>query len=203
MRNVLVGLVVCSIASVSMGALTMDVTKNASPAAGLESYTISFNGTTAGDELAAFTGSIKGNLHQVWGYSFGTWLTSVYGDAVIDDDRDTRILLTDAKIVSVQDPNEDNPANVDEGMGIFSGFGTYFAETADTDMMFILMAGDRSLNLDLFRVVIPTGEQFGIVGSAGAANEVQELLFDETIPEPATLGLLLIGAAGALIRRRR
>ena len=203
MRYALVGLVVCSIASVSMGALTMDVTKNASPGAGLDSYTVSFNGTTSGDELAAFTGSIKGNLHQVWGYSFGTWLTSVYGDAVIPDDRDTRILLTDAQIVSVQDPNEDNPADVDEGMGVFSGLGTYFATTPDTDMMFILMGGDRSLNLDLFRVVVPTGQQFSIIGSVGAADEIQELVFDETIPEPATLGLLLIGAAGALIRRRR
>ena len=203
MRKALVGLVVCSIASVSMGAMTMDVTKNTSPGAGLDSYTISFNGTTSGDELAAFAGSIKGSLHQVWGYSFGTWLKSIYGDALIADARDTRILLTDAKIVSVLDPDEDNPATVDEGAGVFSGFGTYYANTPTTDMIFILLTADRSLNLDLFRVVVPTGGQFTITGVAGAADEIQELEIEETIPEPATLGLLVIGAAGALIRRRR
>ena len=203
MRRALVSLVVLATASMASGALICEVTENASPAAGLSSWTVSFNGTTSGDELAAFTGSIKGPLHQVWGYAFGSWVKTIYGDSFVSDDRDTRILLTDAQIVSVLDPAEDNPADVDEGLGIFSGVGTYFAATPDTYMMFILMAGDRSLNLDLFRVVVPDGEMVRVTGIAGAADEIQEVTVFVDIPEPATLGLLVIGAAAALIRRRR
>ena len=50
--------------------------------------------------------------------------------------------------------------------------------------------------------MIPTGETVNLTATAVGYNG-QGLLLDVDIPEPATLGLLALGAVGALIRRRR
>lgn len=87
-----------------------------------------------------------------------------------------------------------------------SGVGTWFGNTSTVPMSFVFL-GTLSDNTLLAQIVIPTGGEVLVVGNAGykwgspaqyAQNEVELL-----IPEPATLGLLTLGAAVAVLRRRR
>lgn len=218
MRKLLVGLVVCSLASTATAALTMDVTKNASPGAGLDSYTIWFKGAVATDALAAFNGRIDGPLNQVWG-AVGvpptiTYMSTVHKGSPSDTfqlgtahiDPDTRLLLALGDLTTVlQSPDEDASGLAPVGGWPMhqEGQGTYLAASASSNMIFGIAIGSRSMNLAFAQVVVPTGGQFSVVGEAAAADEVQKLVFDETIPEPATIGLLVVGSIVALIRRRR
>jgi streptogramin lyase len=67
-----------------------------------------------------------------------------------------------------------------------------------------IVVGDSTLNL-LFRVDPMTGDRTIISSSSvgTGTNFIQPLLLVTVIPEPATLGLLLIGGGLALLRRRR
>jgi len=205
MRNVLTALLVCSIGSVATAAMTVDVVENASPGAGLESYTIWFNGDVASDALAGFSGRIAGSLHQVWGFSFGSWFSTPYGDSSPPDAKDTRLLLNQGSLTSVAGyfPSEDATNMADQGGGIFYGDGSYLAATATTDMLFAITAAYQQTNTEFARVVIPVGQQAMLTGQAAAADEIQMLLLDVTIPEPATLALLGIGGLAFLRRKRR
>jgi len=205
MRKVLVALVVCSLASVATAAMTVEVVENASPGAGLKSYTIWFKGDTADDALAGFSGRIAGSLHQVWGFAFGSWGPTPYGDSVPADDKDTRLLLNQGALTSVAGffPSEDATNMQDQGMGIYYGDGSYLAATATTDMLFAITTAFQQTNTEFARVVIPVGQAATLTGTAAAADEIQKLDLNVNIPEPATLTLLAFGLGAALIRRRR
>ena len=108
MKRALVSLVVLAVASVASADLIWEVTTNASPGAGLASYTVWFKGVTPGDALAAFVGRIDGPLHQAWG-DYGFYLKTIYGDSNPMDNKDTRLLIPAGNVTSVAEylPDED------------------------------------------------------------------------------------------------
>ena len=207
MKKVLAALVVCSVASVGLADLTVQVVKNASPGTGLDSYSIWFKGDTPGDALAGFVGSITGTLHQGWYWVSppGFWFKTPYNNTGTENAKDTRLMFPEDwnTTVSGWKPIEDNASPVLATDGVYYGWGTYLAGGVGTDMVVALVPAYQTTDLEFARVVVPTDSQFTLTGEAGAANEKQKLVLDITVPEPATMGLLALGAAAALIRRRR
>ena len=89
--------------------------------------------------------------------------------------------------------------------GYDMGLGTYMSTTATSNMAFAIPSAFQTLNTDLFQVVIPAGSTALLNGTA-VANNGSSIVHVNTpipVPEPATMGLLVIGGIGALIRRRR
>ena len=216
MRMALISLVLLTVASVAPAALYCEVTENASPGAGLESYTVWFKGTVASDALAAFDGRIDGPLNQVWG-AVGdpiTYMSTVHNPSTSDTfwpgtahiDQDSRMLLASGHLTTVLTAPDEDASGMAPVVGWMmhqTGTGTYLASTATTNMIFGIATGARSINLAFAQLVLATGDEVRLTGEAAAADEVQKLELDMVIPEPATLGLLLLGAGAALIRRRR
>ena len=213
MRMALISLVLLTVASVAPAAMYCEVTENASPGAGLKSYTVWFKGTVAGDELAAFDGRIDGPLNQVWGY-FMAYSPTVYNPSASDVwhtadtshvDQDSRMLLASGDLTTVLTaPNEDASGLATKAgwSNHEEGTGTYLADTPTTNMIFGILPTSRSLNLAFAQVVLAGTAEARLVAEA-APDTGPKLVLDVIIPEPATLGLLLVGAGAALIRRRR
>ena len=204
MMKALVSLVVLATASVASAALVCEVTENTSPGAGLSSYTIWFNGDTAGDALNSFVGRIDGPLRQVWGVSWGSVYKTPYGDSNPASDEDSRLLLNQGWVTSVAGYYPDEDSNITPaGDGLYPGYGTYLAATATTDMLIAITPAYQQIDTAFARVVMATGDEVTLTGEAAAADEVQKLDLNVVIPEPATVGLLAVGAVVALLRRRR
>ena len=207
MKKALATLVVLAVASAASADLICEIVTNTSPGTGLASYTIWFKGETSGDALAAFVGSITGPLHQGWYWVSppGFWYKTPYNNTGTDNAKDTRLMFTedDNTTVSGWKPTEDNASPVLDTDGVYYGWGTYLAGAADTNMVIALTPTHQTTNLAFAQVVIPAGSQFTLKGEAGAANEKRKVILDITVPEPATLGLVMLGAAAVLARRRR
>jgi hypothetical protein len=209
MKKVLATLVVLSVGSVASADLSVDIVYDGSPATGLHAWTVYFRGTdTAKDPLSAWDGAFTGDLHQVWIDFYGTWMDSIWPADPASKPEDSHLLVAeaDAVVPPGQGPTEDfdQSKKVDKGMGMFWSEGTYFANTATTNFALGIAGTAQQLDLPFMQVVI---KGMGLVNMKGLAvsNEGKGYNIDEDIqiPEPATLGLLAVGAAGALIRRRR
>ena len=209
MKKVLAMLVVFSIGSVAMADLSVDIVADTDAdlaAAGLKAWDVYIRGTSSDDVMTSWDGGLKGDLHQAWGFAFGSWASSVWSDGFTASKYDTHMALTLSETVPVRAPEEDfdqnSPPKVDKGMGLFWSMGSYFQETADTSMAFGIKPASQALDLHFMRIVMPSSGVCTLKGTAVAKSGFGTAV-DETIPEPATMGLLMVGAIGALIRRRR
>jgi hypothetical protein len=196
----------------------LEITDNGSPMAGLNSYTLTFKGTTPGDKFSAFDGAFTGVLSQMW-YYYKQWYSTVWvGDFVLPLEAssaalDSHLLLDPhdpSHVLVASGANEDlDSTGWTPGVtpppdaNLYQrGLGTYISTTATSNMAFAVPVAFQKTIQPFAQIVIPDGETVHLTGTAVGFN-AQGLLLDLDIPEPATLGLLAFGAAGALIRRRR
>ena len=214
MKKVLLVAAVMSLASVASADLMLEITRNADPQVGLESYTLTFKGVTSGDSLSAFDGNFQGPMSQTW-YYWKEWLPSVWiGDFLLPAEAasaavDTHLLLDPhdaAHVLVASEPTEDfdDLAIIETTVdGYDRALGTYMATTATSNMAFAIPVAYQVTVQPFAQIVIPAGETVLLNATAVSNNGYGLMLVDVPIPEPATLGLLALGAAGALIRRRR
>ena len=213
MKKLLVVAAVMSLASVASADLMLEITDNGSPQAGLNSYTLTFKAATPGDKFSAFDGRFTGVMSQTW-YNFKGWLTTVWvGDFSLPGEAATAAvdshLLIDPNdpshvlIASGANEDFDDAAIIETTVdGYDRALGTYLSTTATSNMAFAVPVAYQKTIQPFAQIVIPDGEIVHLTATAVAYNG-QGLVLDLDIPEPATLGLLAFGAAGALIRRRR
>ena len=222
MKKVLVVAAVMSLASVASADLMLEMTENAPPLAGLRSFTLTFKGVTAGDKFSAFDGNLTGPMSQNWyWWKAPDWVTTVWvGDFVLPGEAasaavDTHLLFDphDANHVLIASEPTEYVDTTGWGLGVAPptpdvndyqrGLGTYMATTATSNMAFAVPALYQVTVQPFAQVVVPDGEIVLLNATVVANNGYGLVLVDYPIPEPATLGLLALGAAGALIRRRR
>ena len=220
MKKLLLVAVVLSLGSVASADMEVVITENTGPLTptGYQSYVVSYNGATAGEELSAFDGNLTGTLLQAWYYVSSTRIFSTVSsyetfiageDASVASDTHLLVDTTDAaKVLIASSPEEDavlfNPVQTTPD-GYRMGHGTYMATTAISNMAFAIPSAHQALSTDLFQVVIPAGSTALLNGTVVANNGTSIVHVNTPIPvpEPATMGLLAIGGIGALIRRRR
>jgi len=226
MKKLVAMLAVLSVASVASADLRLEVEMtnlgvndfNGDP---LVKYDLYFRGDTPGQAMAGFVGSFTGPLHQQWYFSGG----SPFGETIHPDDftfftgianypHDTHLWLNSDGYETVGEgqPHE-NAVTWDPGFGgtgVNNGYGTWFANTADSHMVMAIKTANQTTNLYLMQIVTTSGATVLLNGEAAASNQAdlpngQKLVFDDyqIIPEPATIGLLVLGGVGALVRRRR
>ena len=214
MKKVLVALAVMSLASVASANLELVITANPDPGAGLESYNLTFKGVTAGDAFSAFDGRLEGKLSQCWYLNKGVYDSTPWSDyfslpaEATAYARDTHLLFDPhdaAHVLIASDPEEDMDTGsiVEVVNGYDRALGTYMATTATSNMAFAVPVAHQTLNQPFAQVVFPAGEVVTLTGTGVGNNQQALYLNNVVIPEPATLGLLAVGAVGALIRRRR
>jgi hypothetical protein len=174
---------VFGLAASAQASLTTVVDPGVDVGGGLVSYTVHLVADTEADMLAAFDGTFSGTLNQV--FAFGGALDTPTLDNVSylpaeDAAKDTHFMLEDDELLVVTDPNEtESTLN-----GVFS-----------------VAVASRSLDLVIAQIVLAAGDTAELSGlGANAAGDKFDI--SATIPEPATLSLLGIGAL-ALIRRRK
>ena len=169
--------------------------------AGHDQWTVFFVGDTPAEMASSFDGRFDGPMNQVWYVSVistPTMDTMAYlAPPNTDPSRiaeDSHILLGSGDMAAVKNPSEDGP-----------GLGSWLAAELDGSktMAFGIKGNSQQQNLPFAQLVIPTGEQVHLVGGIGNAAGGPGIGVDVYIPEPATLGLLMFGGIGALLRRRR
>ena len=214
MKKVLVVAAVMSLASVASADLMLEITKNPDPQVGLESYTLTFKGATAGDRFSAFDGAFTGSMSQTW-FSYKGWDTTAWiGDFWLPTEAATAAvdshLLFDphdaAHVLVASEPAEDfDDLNIiEQTVDLYDrALGTYMATTATSNMAFAVPVLHQQTLQPFAQIVIPVGETVLLNATVVGNNGQALFLVDHPIPEPATLGLLALGAVGALIRRRR
>ena len=214
MKKALLAVAVMSLASAASADLEIQILNNPDPAAGLKSFTVYFLGVTSGDYLAAVDLRFDGTMHQVWS---STYVHTPFGeDLSVGDPDDPRVALdTHLVFPSAQgvvpgstEPDEDGTVGENktfDGMWMYNGregFGSWFANTADTNMALGIDINFQVSNFAFAQIVYAVGSEIALTGKA-VGNNMQELELDMVIPEPATLGLVLLGGVAALARRRR
>ena len=115
---------------------------------------------------------------------------------------DTHCLVVTGDLLIVEAPSEDATMPSAEASDADPAF-LAFAETHFGTVLTGTFAVDAVPTLDLAQIVVPFGTtvtlNFFMSGTSG--GEVIDTSFP--VPEPATMGLLAVGALGALIRRRK
>ena len=214
MRALFATVVVMALVSAVSADMLIEVSQNPDPQAGLKSYTVRFVGTTPGDRFSAFDGRFEGPMSQTW-FAFKGWMTTVWvGDFALPAEAasaavDSHMLIDphDASHVLVaSEPREDfDEFNIIETTvdGYDRALGTYMATTATSNMAFAIPGTYQKINQIFAQIVIPAGETVYLNCTAVGYNGQGLVLVDYPIPEPATLAMLALGAAGVIVRRRR
>jgi hypothetical protein len=213
MKKLLLVAAVLSLGSVVSADMQVVITENTGPLtpAGYESFVISYVGADASEALSAFDGTINGTLLQAWwvgknidkttyeGYFWVTEPASIAADShLLVDVSDPAQVLEASKI------DEDAVLGTALTPDLYTvGLGTYMATTAISNMAFAIPVAFQTATTELFQVVTPVGQVAVLNGTAVSFNGGSVVHVNTPIPEPATMGLLVIGGIGALIRRRR
>ena len=204
-------LVMVSAASADMA---VEITPNPDPQPGLKSYTVTFTGDDADDALSAFDGRFDGPMSQTW-FWFKAWMTTVWiGDFVLPGEAaseavDSHMLIDphDASHVLIaSEVDEDfDSGNIIETTvdGYDRALGTYLATTATSNMAFAIPSAYQTINQVFAQIVIPDGETVLLNCTAVGYNGQGLVLVDYAIPEPVSMALLALGAAGVILRRKR
>jgi hypothetical protein len=225
MKKLLVGLAVLSMASVASAALQIVV--EAGPALPSDTeydnytaYDIYFRAGEPGSIATSFEGRLDGPMLQLWYYKFGSYTSTEYLDDVLPNNHasgyqytDTRLMFLSTKITQVSGytPKEDYDQTTEFTCpldpDLKNGLGRYFCGDSGvgTNMLFVIDSSIQSTNFHFMRVVVPDGTAVTLSCDIAAVDVDVHSIEDQTviIPEPATIGLLLLGGAGALVRRRR
>ena len=219
MRALFATVVVMALVSAVSADMVVDVSQNPDPQVGLESYTVRFVGSTAGDRFSAFDGRFEGPMSQTW-YAFKGWMTTVWvGDFALPTEAasaavDSHMLIDPhdaAHVLVASEPNEDLDTTgwvpgvtpTPDVNGYQRGLGTYMSTTATSNMAFAIPGAYQTINQVLAQIVIPAGETVYLNCTAVGYNGQGLVLVDYPIPEPASMALLALGAAGVILRRRR
>ena len=188
---------------------------------GLTSYAVYVVGPT-GEKMSSFDGRFDGVLYQAHPSGAGTasgWATDLQTPEMAA--MDSHLLFSQSDAAVVRGPTaEDNDASqgwvqyggptppifyAEEGLGTYLGADDG-AGGATTMAMGIL--GTAQADSFLFaQLIIPDGELVTMTGSLGIASGGGQAIGlggnGVIIPEPATIGMLLIGSLGLIARRRR
>lgn len=222
MKKLVIVVGVLALASVASADLICEVVENASPGAGLKSYTVYFKGSTPGEYLSAFDGNFKGPMYQGWWYGKAwnptPWIGSFFAGESASWDKDSHLLLGEPPhsssppgdpntygVLVAQGANEDmDTGNILEGPdanGYEYALGTYMASTWDTNMAFALGSDWQTENV-AFAQIVTQGGTVMLTGKA-VANNASYIDLDMAIPEPAALALLAMGAVGIITKRKK
>jgi hypothetical protein len=169
-------------ASVAQAGVTVEVGPGVDVGPGLTSYTVNLVADSPTDWVAGFDGGFFGAMNQIKYVGVVDTPTLDFADDLspLDESRDSHFLFLNADLLSETAPAEDTVSLT----GVFS-----------------INPGVRAGTLSLAQIVLADGETVELVGAVGTVGE--ELLdVSTTIPEPATMILLGVGAM-AMIKRRR
>ena len=170
-------------AQLSYAGVTVEVEPGVSVGSGLTSYTVNLVADPGTDAVAAFDGGFSGAMNQVLAGGFldvpsledAGFLTPT------EKSQDSHFLFMDADLTAIVDL----PAETSNSLtGIFG-----------------ITVASRKTELPFAQIVLADGDSIALIGEV--ANGTGDI-FDvsTTIPEPATMSLLGLGAV-AIIRRRR
>jgi hypothetical protein len=168
--------------SVAQAGVTVEVGPGVDVGAGLTSYTVNLVADSPTDWVAGFDGGFFGAMNQIQAGGFlpTPTLTSAGFLTPTEKSQDSHFLFLDTDLLSETAPAEDTVSLT----GVFS-----------------INPGVRAESISLAQIVLADGETVELVGAVGTVGE--ELLdVSTTIPEPATMILLGVGAM-AMIKRRR
>jgi hypothetical protein len=168
----------------AQAAVTITTDAGTNVGGGLTKYTLTAHSNDATFGINAFEVTITGNLSQVHPSSLATPFED-FNAFMADSNVDSQFLFNSANVTALPG------TSVDTASTLASTFTT--GATAYADVPFV-------------QVVVPTGESFGYVASiaindqVGTATDLQGSV-PAPVPEPASLGLLGLGAV-ALLRRK-
>ena len=207
-------------ASAQATVVTLEVTKNANPASGLESYTIAAV-TDTGVVATLSDINVSGSIAQTGANLYGSMgLTPYIGDfaAPIDpatSPYDSHCVVPATDILSeigglvgeTNDGNDINGLDPLAGVGFapsWSGMGTL---GTPTNYSMALLPAAQKASVDVFQVVVPAGTAPNVWVLVGVVTLEGDDSFkyprEVQLPEPATMLMLGIGGVGLVLRRRR
>ena len=215
--QVAIAVLVLAFAATVYGGATLQLTVNAAPAPGLESYTVTAV-STDGSNLVTFSDiHIDDPVHNVWGFGDDPISTMAghFPSTFVKAEwaaYDSHLLVPEADILtqlgSALDEGNDgsNPAGLSLELDPpFAGFlpvigvGPYgHGESASS---FALLPAAAATSVDLLQVVLAEGTK-ALLNLAVVNEQLERSQLSKEIPEPATLSLLALGGL-ALIRRKR
>ena len=216
--KVAMAVVVFAFAAVVHAGVTLQITPNAAPAPGLESYTVTAVSTDATNLVTFSDIHVTGSTHNVWGFGGDpkTPKTDPFPSTFLKAEwaaYDTHLIVPGGDILtelgSALDEGNDgsNPAGLSleldppfAGFTPVIGVGEYGHGASASS--FALVPAAQATSVDLLQVVIPEGDKAWL--SMGVVNaQLAKTAFENVeIPEPATLSLLAFGGL-ALLRRRK
>ncbi|KKL55721.1 hypothetical protein LCGC14_2252590, partial [marine sediment metagenome] len=173
------------------GAVIVDMQRNADPAAGLESYTISLVSTDDTSVVTAFTGRLDGPMNQVW------WFDSVQTPTMdlLNEGRltpaeaalDTHLLLATDQLL-IPPGNATRSYNPREDRDPGTGLGSWMAWSETYDMTFAFNPSQMANRIEFAQVVVPAGQQVHMraeVSYRRADNTHDFVVLDTWTPESA------------------
>ena len=169
-------------AQLSYAGVTVEVEPGVPVGAGLTSYTVNLVADSATDWVAAFDGGFSGAMNQI--KVAGVVATPTLDMAGLltptEASQDSHFLFLNSQLTSVTTP----------------------AETANSlTGVFAVNVPDRAESLEFAQIVLADGDSIALTGEvANGAGDLFDI--STTIPEPASMTLLGLGAL-AIIRRRR
>ena len=223
MKKLVIVAGVLALASAASADLICEVVQNASPGAGLESYTVYFKGTTPGEYLSAVDISFNGPLYQGWWYGKAwnptPWIGCFFTGESASWDKDSHLLLGEpphaasppgdpqtygvlVAVGAVEDLDTGNVTSPPDANGYQFGLGTYLANASDSNMAFAIGSAWQTENVAFAQIVLESGTEALLTGKA-VANNGSYIDLDVIIPEPAALALLAMGAAGIVMKRKK
>jgi len=220
MKKLVIVVGVLALASAASADMICDVVENASPGAGLRSFTVYFKGTTPGEYLSAVDISFDGPMNQGW-YYYKTWNAtpwrgSFYPGEQADWAKDSHILVgqpphsgappgdpaTYGVLVAASAGEDCDTSGMSMTGNYEFALGTYLASPAGTgSMAFAIGSGWQAASTALAQIVTQGGTVM-LTGKA-VANNGSYIDLNVPIPEPAALALLAMGAAGIIMKRKK
>ena len=207
MKKISAVLVVLALATVASADLVGIVKTNTFTLAGADYdvYEVIVEPTTPGFRIY----SVDTPLLQAWRDTGRDFIKTPYADYFLDSEpelgMDTHFMVEnpdeDIKALEVAEQNDASIGLVGPTNWYTFGFGelvgSYAWETGPAP----------TENWVAAQLVVAAGSEFTIVGETStddnAPGGYQQIDFNVTVPEPATMTLLAIGGLGALIRRKR
>ncbi|MCK4623770.1 MAG: PEP-CTERM sorting domain-containing protein [Phycisphaerae bacterium] len=193
MKTVLAIIAVLGLATIAQAGISVVVDSPVDLDGVYQSTLVHLVADTYEERVTAWDGSFNGPMNQLWlmggAMPTPTLTNADYLDAVTERPWDTHFMFSDDALLTVSPPSEDGPGTGTFLMGIFGILPDFTAQD-------LVLAQIVTRIADGPYVV----EMTGITANAfGIEYDIHTLL---PIPEPTTMGLIVIGGL-ALLRRRK